>query len=392
MNVHSLSMWFRSLFSQRANESSELPYLEALEARIAPAIFASVSHGTLKITGDELDNQIVITADASDPTKFTISSPIDTINGSIEDLVVTGVKNISIKSKWGDDKITFDGATPISLAGNLSINQGFGHNYITADDLSVGGKFSLKAYEGKSRYAFYEGTLTDLNVGGQTKFIAGPGSNLTITTSEEGQSILGSLSMRSPEWTGTTLRLFDTTILGNLEVKGESSTLYVGGDHGLSTIRGDLKFSSGGALILNGIVEGDAKLEFNHLSAFVSSGVGENVAAEIHGDLSISQKRVSILNMQIAAGSGDAGLTVGGDLDISSSKRDDTYDIKYLQVTGSSKISLGDGRNSFELSDSSFEGAFSLKAGRHQDTFSIDTESVVFAVPPKIDPGAQPAA
>ena len=159
----------------------------------------------------------------------------------------------------------------------------------------------------------------------------------------------------------------------------------------MSTVGGDLKFSSSGGVTLNGIVEGDAKIEFKRYGMFVSGGIGENTPAEIHGDLSISTIRWSFDTVSIGQTDGDAGLKVDGDLNIATGKLDDVFKIKHLQVAGSSKLSVGNGLNSLQLSDSSFGGSFDLKGGRQQDTFSIDTESIVFAVPPKIDPGLQPA-
>ena len=110
---------------------------EPLESRclLAGDVSASVSHGTLLITGDNADNFVEVFGTGT-PGQFTVEGFTDnqgvntTINHSASPQTFSGVTNISVDLKKGDDFFGFEQGT---VAGYLNIDMGDGN-----DEVNVG--------------------------------------------------------------------------------------------------------------------------------------------------------------------------------------------------------------------------------------------------------------
>lgn len=110
---------------------------ERLEPRqlLAGDVSASVVHGTLFITGDNADNFVEVFGSGT-PGQFVVEGFTDnhgvntTINHSSNPQSFSGVTNISVSLKKGDDFFGFEQGT---VAGNLSIDMGDGN-----DEVNVG--------------------------------------------------------------------------------------------------------------------------------------------------------------------------------------------------------------------------------------------------------------
>ncbi len=107
---------------------------ERLEDRqlLAGDVSASVVRGTLSITGDNADNFVEVFATAT-PGQFVVEGFTDnqgvntTINHSANPQTFSGVTNINVSLKRGDDFFGFENGT---VAGNMTIDMGDGNNEV----------------------------------------------------------------------------------------------------------------------------------------------------------------------------------------------------------------------------------------------------------------------
>lgn len=360
---------------------SEPASLFFVETRACPAaIVATVSGGTLNIVGDSGDNGFTIKADAMDPTKFTISSATDTINGDMA-FEALGVTNISIKLLDGNDTVNFDGAVPMNIAGSLKILGGDGDNAINAENLTVGNGISITNGYGRDELNFH-----NLNVDGSIAIKNGDGSSyINIARTTAGMSsILGDIKVTAGSGADE-FYLTDTNVSGNVVAKfGTGSEtdsnffeIYNVENTSQSVIGGNISVSGkDGANPAHGIwdyeVLGNVSFSFGKSESLVYFGqYTAHGDVNIHGNLSI--KGTSKVDLDIGTFYPAAGLKVGGNFSVTSGAAGDTHFINHLTVDGATKFKLGDGDNSVKIDGSTFEGAFSLTTGDGADDLLIET-------------------
>lgn len=166
--------------------------LEELESRtlLAGNVVATVSDGTLFITGDAADNSILISTfeDPQDGTGFLVQGQANngptTVNGSLLGQEFFGVVNLDVDMALGDDGLTitndvtamlssFEGTEPllpvdeVFLSGRAVIAMGDGDNQVDIGWMTTGLRVLI---EGGAHYDLVR--LSGLDVG----------SNLTIRT------------------------------------------------------------------------------------------------------------------------------------------------------------------------------------------------------------------
>lgn len=130
---------------RRKNTGSKLRF-ERLEGRMmlsAAVVQVKLDHGTLKITGTNMDDTITVTQGPQ-----ANSFDVDTGGGPV---TYFGVKNISIDAKGGNDAVTVGDitfTTPIRLAGDLVIEGGTGNDSIIVTTGVIGGNLRITGSAG----------------------------------------------------------------------------------------------------------------------------------------------------------------------------------------------------------------------------------------------------
>jgi len=145
---------------------------------MAGNVIASLQSGTLRITGDKLDNGISIVGSAV-PGEFVIQGlqtryGATTVNGK-RSFTVEHVKNITIDLKAGDDVLRVGDAggdlTPIP--GALTVYGSPGNKTVTLRNVSVGDIASVTTGAGNDSV-----TVKDLKVGGKVSLTTGAGNDV----------------------------------------------------------------------------------------------------------------------------------------------------------------------------------------------------------------------
>ena len=130
---------------------------ERLEQRQLLAVNVTQSGGTLNIVGDAAHDAVRV--DGSGQVAGTVQVFVDTDNdGTVDTLfgTFTGVANIKIDSKSGDDAVCVD---DVQITGNLTIKTGDGGDCVILYDSSVGGKVSISTGDGNDLLLFNYSTV-----------------------------------------------------------------------------------------------------------------------------------------------------------------------------------------------------------------------------------------
>jgi hypothetical protein len=142
--------------------------LERLEDRMLLAAQVSQVGGTLTITGDNGDDALIVVGTGG-PGQVEVLADTDG-DGLADDSLgsFTGVKNLTINTKGGDDDVAVVNA---GLSGNVSINTGAGNDTAMVLDSLIGGNAT-----------FNTGNGTDIASLGSLEFGTGVGGKVTINT------------------------------------------------------------------------------------------------------------------------------------------------------------------------------------------------------------------
>ena len=130
------------------------------------------------------------------------------------------------------------------------------------------------------------------------------------------------------------------------------------------------------------VVEGN--VTFNHGTGAATTnfdGFEVDVPVEIGGNLTMTGTGVNTVT--VGTEYLKTGLIVGKDLSITSGVGDNTLDFNRLQVTGTTKLKLGNGANTVTIDQSVFAGTFNLTTGTGGTDLDIectggDTTATVF--------------
>jgi hypothetical protein len=240
--------------------------VERLEDRDTPGILTvgvDSTTQTLNIVGDNENNDLTIRAVFGVPTSFTLSSKNDQIKGGP---LVSGVKNIPISMRDGDDSVTFDKAVFIDLMGNLSVNGGNGANTIDASGMEVAKNVSIT--NGANASGVDHVSLFDMHIDGSVAINNGNGKTFVqIERDSPGVSTIGG-NLHITNGTGTDLTILaDTNVGGNVKInngRGNPADGFAG-----STTIGNLFNSS------RSTIGGNVSVSYQDGNGILSDGIND---------------------------------------------------------------------------------------------------------------------
>jgi hypothetical protein len=358
------------------------PVLELLESRLTPSgnVTATLSQGTLGITGDFQANGITISQPAANQITITPDSTT-TVNGKAAALTVKGVTGSVVMSLGaGDDSVTLDlSSGNIDIAGSLVIN-------------GTGGNKTINTITG--------GTKNDLNVGGNLTNLFGNGTeNVTLDQFQ----VRGNMTIDHANGTSFVTLGVDAANLGTLFNN-------VGGNLNVNNVTSSGVAASGfdidrleetnvGGNVINNLGNDDASLGFagwTTLGSLSSNPVaigGSVLMSANNGNLSGGDffcdgfevgealvKGAVAINMGSGAGStatfggvGPAADTSAASVTITGSGAGDGAFVGTSSIKNNLKVSLsGSGANTIDLEGVAVGGSTSLTSSTGSTAVTID--------------------
>jgi Ca2+-binding RTX toxin-like protein len=313
--------------------------LESLESRslLAGNVLASVTDGSLSITGNADANLILITQTADNA--FRISGNAGTeINGSaFVDLTnVSGAVNINLRG--GNDVVVFNGPAAgagfvADFDGDFSIDAGAGNDSLTLSNIEVDGDVSINTGAGNDRL-----TASEIEATGDVSVNAGVGNdNLTLTGASA-----ASLSVNLGAGN-------DTAQLTDLDVDGAIS-LNAGDGNDSLTISGAASADDDADNVSVNLGGGNDTLNVSGLDVVgnvnVTGGAGNDsvsLSGEVEGDVSLElgagNDKLSLNNLTV----------VDGDLNIHLGAGNDKLTVSGLDVDGDVNLTAGLGNDNISL-------------------------------------------
>jgi hypothetical protein len=379
------------------------PAVEALEPRLALSgnVTASLVHGTLTLTGDPLDNHLVISQPG--PHQLTIT-PADgtTVNGQAKPLTLTGfTRDLRINLGPGNDDVDFDLANPLTLPGNLTIDYGAGGTgNKTTQTVNAGGNFLTVTKNLVIRYA--AGNVTtqfdNLHAGGNVSISHGLGDSAftidNLAGADSFSTVHGNLRVVNTQGRAANL-LQDTNVSGNVtfangqgraadhnaglnvihNAYNHTTQATIGGNLTISNLSGDADY---GDFIADVDVKGNATLNLGS-GTFAVAVVGQNVVQPpvFEANLTITGAGSDTIFMA----NGGVGLRVLGRLNIRTGDGPDSVTLNDVFVRLSTSISTGGGDDTVLIdpgygdAHSVFGGAFLVNTGGGNDTLHIKSDN-----------------
>jgi hypothetical protein len=300
---------------------------------LAGNVTAAVYGGNLIVTGDNHGANITISQPRAD--QITLTGDGTTVNGSTHPTTFTGVtQGLRINLGNGNNSLTFDETNPITLRGNLSVNDGRGSNTISTlpgspGSLNVGGNVSILNQPGPLEQI----TLTNLNVNGDVRI-----QNL-------GGDSLVKINVASA---GNALPPSGNTIRGNLLIANGPGNVDQT-DLSALNVKRNVQILNRGGEALTSIDRGSS-----------SSTIG--------GELQIIDRNAQTAQTDVE------GVKVGRDLQVAAwGPGNSTIIVQSSQVGGTTNLQGGNGGDGVVVGDSTFGGAFHLKTGKGDDSIAIGT-------------------
>jgi hypothetical protein len=345
--------------------------VERLDERIVPAgnVTAVFQNGQLILTGDGEDNSIEL----RNGFDFRVAG-LDgtTINGAAGFDDFSGVKDVIINLKGGEDTVSLEGGgggTAAVISRDLIFTGGGGADTLTSVAGAVIGRDLIFQGGGGTSSA----TLDDLIVGRQAVFT---GNANVLVQSMNGTTVHGVLRVNSVATASVTL---DGGVLGRLNVVADGladvdmTSVLVGGN---ARIRG----GSG-----NDVIEMSLGCDvLGNLTIYTRAG-NDSVEpdAEVGGNATIllgtgANEVLDIFNM-----------TVYGDLTIvSEGSGTDDWTLEGLEVLGRTTLTSGGGADTVVFNDAEFFGRVTFLGGGGGDQVQVsDGDDVTFHGPTLFDLG-----
>ena len=373
--------------------------LHELEGRDTPADLAvnfAAATGTLTVTGTPTANELVIAGDAADPTRFVLSSTTDTIGGAAGAYTSpTGVKNLVLRMKAGDDTVTLAASPAITLVGSLTIDGGDGANWVSGTELTVDGNISIR--NGTNVVTDPENPRSDstrfynVNVGGGLTVANGAGGSLIqVRRNGPGVSYVGG-SVRVTNGAGDdSVILQDLNIGGDVIVRhgrggdpesmaGETEISNIYNRTARSIIRGSVSVSYlDGPVAADVLLDADVGGDVTYSYAAVRSqlhfaGNQTFLPTIIRGNVTVSG--TGGMYLDLGGGFWDTGAIIGKNFRVTGGPAADELELMRLTVHGTTTLALGGGNNAVTVDDSLFIGAFTLTTGAGVDTVKLDTKA-----------------
>lgn len=360
--------------SRHAGAADRAPRIERLEDRIAPAnnVTTFFSGGTLTITTvDQLGEAEVLAGDNNQNFQILAAGPGNvtlhkngntTIDGGVVDVPFTGVVNIIIDLKDGDDFVVLKGG--VNIPGDVTFKGGDGNNTFNLDG-DVAGATSLRNLsitngDGVDNIAFLE---TDLTLSGK----------LTINTGDGGSNMN-----------------FGFQAADNVTIAGDVSILAGAGADNVNF--------NGHDLLLKGAVSlkpstGDNSVRF----AYQNSAVLEKPITVVNGagnsvfDVSSTNKTSSFAAIKITNSHGSNRVTfdssvsdtISGDVTVTNGSGDNRFEVDsgVFFVGGKVKVTNGAGNSTTDITPAganTVTGDFTLTNLAGNDTTTIGGTDVTY--------------
>ena len=323
-------------------------FAEPLEKRqmLAGDVTASVSGGVLTITGDNVSNNIAISAGAN-AGEVVVSGATTTgtdegntlVNGQADAVTFTGVTDdIVVQMNEGFDKVV---VTDLDIAGDFRATLGAGNDSLifrsaasmsadldlngtaelTYGPVHIGGDVRVFGGFGNDRFV-----TADARIDGDLEFFGGAGNDQVAVSGSVATNGVGD----------------DVTLdLGTGENTVNASNFSVGGDLSID----DQEATAGSSVTLFNVhVEGDIDLDTSDFNDTVVVQGSTGVDAQLHA-----------VNVAVDTGAGDDSITVrhvtAGTLDVSSGTGHDTVLIANAAVSDTLQIRTWAGRDTVTIND-----------------------------------------
>jgi hypothetical protein len=369
-----------------------LPAFDRLEDRWVPAgnVTASVSFGTLTLTGDLLANNIDISQVGFKTYNITGNGTTVTFGGVTNaagtPVTIGGVTNIVANMNAGDDTVTFGVQTAgtVSIVGNLTVNGGIGNNTFdaTAQPLEVIGNLGITNTAGNDSNQF--GTLS---VGGSMTVNNGDGDSATIFNFTAINTISGNLSITNG--TGADNNTIpDVNVGGNVTINDGHRNIVTGqaGFNGFGVANSGTTIKVGGSLSFTNLdgqvddflpdvdVKGNVAINTGAGPAQVTGGQQFlGVLPVVSGNFSITGAGGAQIQFGLAG-----GIQIKGGLTISETgSAASSITLNDVAVGKNTMITTGTGADTVTIDNgnaatgSNFGGAFAMNTGSGNDSVDI---------------------
>ncbi len=376
------------------------PQFDRLESRWTPAgtVTASLTLGTLTLTGDFLSNSIDISQTGFESYRIT---------GDGISRTFSGVANITANLGGGNDTVTFGNQVPgaIAILGNLTINGGVGNNTVVSagavSPLTVGNNLSIANSTGND-----SNILVDIRTGGSLMINNGAGDSTTTLRNDRGPGNFNSIAAALSIVNGTgadSNTIFDTNVGGNLSINDGSARMVdnLAGFNRIFNINNNTRATIGGSVSIantNGNLPGfgdvvadvviNGNLTVNMGTGNVSGTIQAGKALPpplVKGNLLITGSGSDQINLgsTVAFAGAGPGLTINGNLTINlTGTAAVSITTADLTVGHATAITTGGGADSVTLDDTSsaagsqFLGSFSLNLGAGNDTVNLGNNAI----------------
>jgi len=381
--------------------------VEPLEGRDVPgAVFTVVSAGTLFVIGSTQSDAVTVSQNALNQVTLTPGSGT-TINGSTVPVTRPLFGSLVIGLGAGDDSLTFDLGSGLTIPGNLIVNYGVAGTGTKTTETVNAGQFALRV--GGSigiRYAAgnVTTTLDNLRVNGSVAVLhangdstlkidnlAGAGTfstiggNLTVlNTRGVANNTLSDTNVGANVLFSNGLARASDNAAGSTTIQNANNTAraIIGGSLAITNLTGD---STTGNQVGDVMVRGSVAMNLGtgNFSAKIADVKVTSAPVSIGGSLMV---RGSMAGQDtINLGGAGTGLRVGTNVAVATGNGNATIAINDLTVSGVTAIATGAGADSITVDGTSgavgsnFNGSFALRTGSGADSVSINSGSATGA-------------
>ena len=401
----SLRSWVQSFISpdtRRARQGSQSglaatkfrPRGESLESRLNMAgnIVATVSGGTLFITGDTLANEVRIEGVTAGTVEVSGLSATKVNGVAGAEFTARNIQNIFMEMGNGDDKATF----------------------VLTD---IKGLLRFNGSNGNDSLLFGEGNSGTNSFGSLAATMAAGDDTLGVDAAETSFRVPGTVTLSGGEGANTTDFGPLNLVLGATSYTGGNGfdRLGLGGEDAAATVttgslsfnggNGDNSFAlgagtvNGGISIIGGKNSDDFSTQSNHSlringSVTAMQGDGQNSIGFFHSETTFITGLVTVIgganddqvgliqvdalaaSLSLGAGGNSVGLVgvIHSNLSISTLGGADRIDSSDLDVYGATLISTGEGVDVVDLSNSRFRSVVTILTAGGADRVSLECD------------------
>lgn len=331
------------------------PLLERLEDRalLSGNVVGAVANGTLTLTGDAGDNDIVIDQAGLSSQQFRVTGSGTTVNGAPSAIFNVVSKDVKIDLKGGNDTVVFNS---VALPGDLTVKGGDGDNAVSLQASTVARHVTVRNGVGADSFTMAGGSRVDRNV----TIINGSGGSNTLL---DDSVILWDLNLRAAGGSDSLTMAHESLVNRHLRASyGADGSSTVVDDSGIT---GRLTINASGALDTVDVVNGST---ISRGAGISSRGTLVFVADDARFDDNLFVRAAGDLHATIANGCYFAFVTslTGG------STTPSTVTIADATLNGRFSLRTGGGSDSVTIEDSTFNQSASIATGPGNDVLAIE--------------------